>query len=83
MATVQEWIEAYAQACGRPAPDSATVDAILALAGTAAHASARQAAPVTCWLAAVAGLTPEEADEVAHRVAGLLGGDEADGPATS
>ena len=37
------------------------VDALLELAGIAAHASERTAAPITCWIAAVAGLAPADA----------------------
>lgn len=59
--TAQEWIAAYAAALGVEAPDPATVDAILRLAGTAAHSSERTAAPVACWLAAGSGLGLEEA----------------------
>lgn len=64
--TVEEWIAAFAEACGQPTPDAATVETILDLAGVAAHASGRQAAPVTCWLAAVAGLSPQAALEMAR-----------------
>lgn len=67
--TVEEWIAAFAEACGQPTPDAATVEAILELAGAAAHASARQSAPVTCWLAAVAGLSPQQALDLAREVA--------------
>ena len=54
------WIERYAQDLGVVLPTEAEVAALLELAGTAAHASHRQAAPVACWLAARAGLTPAE-----------------------
>lgn len=59
--TRTEWIAAFAVDLGVEAPDDATVDALLELAGVAAHASERTAAPVACWLAAVAGLPPAEA----------------------
>ena len=39
-----------------------------ALAGVAAHASQRQAAPVACWLAARAGVEPARAHEIATGV---------------
>jgi hypothetical protein len=55
------WIDRYATAIGVPAPSAEEVTALLSLAGTAAHASHRQAAPVACWLAARAGLSPAEA----------------------
>jgi hypothetical protein len=59
--TRTEWIAAFAADLGVDAPDEAVVDALLELAGVAAHASERTAAPVACWLAAVAGLTPNDA----------------------
>jgi acyl-coenzyme A thioesterase PaaI-like protein len=40
-----------------------------ALAGVAAHASERKAAPVACWLAARAGVEPAVARERAHQLA--------------
>ena len=59
--TAEEWIAQFAEALGRPAPDAAEVTALLELASVAAHASERRAAPIACWLAAVAGRSPEEA----------------------
>jgi hypothetical protein len=58
---VPAWLARFAEAVGQPAPTDAEIDALLRLAGVAAHASARQAAPVACWLAARAGLEPAEA----------------------
>jgi hypothetical protein len=46
---------------GQPAPSPDEIETLLALAGHAAHASHRQAAPVSCWMAARAGFTPSEA----------------------
>jgi uncharacterized protein DUF6457 len=57
------WLERFAAVLGRPAPTADEVEALLALAGTAAHASHRQAAPVACWLAASAGVDPADALE--------------------
>lgn len=59
--TRTEWIAAFAADLGVESPDEATVEALLELAGVAAHASERTAAPVACWLAALAGLPPAEA----------------------
>ena len=67
--TDREWIEAFAAALGVRAPDDAEAEAILALAGEAAHASQRTAAPVACWLAAAAGRTPADAIALARTVA--------------
>jgi hypothetical protein len=56
-----DWLDRYAAAIGMPAPSLEEVTALLALAAQAAHASHRQAAPVACWIAARAGLSPAEA----------------------
>jgi molybdopterin-guanine dinucleotide biosynthesis protein A len=61
MPTAEEWLATFAAALGRPAPDDDEIRAVLELASIAAHASERRAAPVACWLAAVAGVPPEEA----------------------
>jgi hypothetical protein len=66
--TAEEWIAAYAEALGLPAPTRAELDAMLALASTAAHASERRAAPVACWLAAAAGLPLADAQALAERI---------------
>ena len=67
--TGAQWIEAYATLLGVTPPTAHDIEQILALAGDAAHASERSAAPVACWLAARAGVTIAHASEVAHRVA--------------
>lgn len=59
--TGDQWLAAFAAAAGVPVPRPDEVDALLDLAGVAAHASERTAAPVACWIAAAAGLTPAEA----------------------
>ena len=59
--TRDEWIAAFAAAAGTATPSAEEIDALLELAGIAAHASERTAAPVACWLAATAGLTPGDA----------------------
>jgi hypothetical protein len=62
------WLAAFAEQLGVDAPTENECQDILALAGTAAHASERTAAPVACWLAARAGLAASEASEMALRV---------------
>ena len=47
------------------APTAEEIETLLELAGTAAHASQRQSAPVACWLAARAGVEPDRAREIA------------------
>ena len=55
-ATGIEWIESFATQLGVDAPDAATIETLLELAGVAAHASERLAAPIACWLVGRAGL---------------------------
>jgi hypothetical protein len=68
--TAEEWIAQFAEALGQPPPDAAQVAAVLELASVAAHSSERRAAPVACWLAALAGRDPEEARELAEALGG-------------
>ena len=68
--TSREWIDAYAAQLGIEPPDEATVEALLDLAGVAAHASERTAAPITCWLIGRAGLDVAEARRLADGLAG-------------
>jgi hypothetical protein len=67
--TAREWIESFAAAIGTEAPDEGTVEQLLALAGAAAHASERTAAPIACWLAGRAGIDPAVALQKAELVA--------------
>lgn len=64
----REWISAYAEKLGVPAPTENEWQVILALAGEAAHSSERVAAPLACWLAARAGVEPQQAIELARDV---------------
>ncbi|HEY3484672.1 MAG TPA: DUF6457 domain-containing protein [Ilumatobacteraceae bacterium] len=57
----EEWVTAYAGAAGVPAPSPEEIDELLQLAGVAAHASERTAAPITCWIAAKANISPAAA----------------------
>jgi hypothetical protein len=68
--TMDEWITAYAGALGIAPPSDEDVEHLLALAGEAAHASERTAAPVSCWLAARAGVEPAAALALARALAG-------------
>jgi Domain of unknown function (DUF6457) len=67
--TGNQWIAVFAERLGVPPPDASTVDTLLALAGTAAHASERTAAPIACYLVGRAGIDPDEAGRVAEEVA--------------
>jgi Domain of unknown function (DUF6457) len=64
-----EWITAFAARLGVDPPDAETVDTLLALAGTAAHASERTAAPIACYMVGLAGASPPDAARHADAVA--------------
>ncbi len=66
--TRAEWIDAFAARLGLEPPDEATVEQLLEVAGIAAHASERTAAPVACWLVGRAGLSPTDALDLARDV---------------
>jgi hypothetical protein len=63
-----DWLAAYADKLGTAAPTKDELKAVLDLAGEAAHASERIAAPVACWLAARAGVELDEAMRLAEEV---------------
>jgi hypothetical protein len=65
--TAKEWLSGFAAVLGVDAPTDEQISDLLRLAGEAAHASERIAAPVACWLVACAGLTPAEAVEVLEK----------------
>jgi hypothetical protein len=66
----QDWLRAFAGELGVAPPSDEEREQLLALAGVAAHASERTAAPISCWLAGCAGVTARAALEAARRVAG-------------
>jgi nitroreductase len=65
---VVEWCRQFSTAAGVAPPTDEEIDQLLALAALAAHASARQAAPITCWLAARAGMTLDAALAAAQHI---------------
>jgi len=65
--TAKEWLVDFAALLGVEPPDDEQVSDLLRLAGEAAHASERTAAPVACWLVARAGLSPAEALEILEK----------------
>ncbi|MET0661910.1 MAG: DUF6457 domain-containing protein [Ilumatobacteraceae bacterium] len=67
--TTAEWVAAYGEVAGIAPPSPDDIDILLQLAGVAAHASERTAAPITCWLAAIAGLDPAAALALAESMA--------------
>lgn len=73
----RQGLASYAAQLGIDPPDENDMAQLLDLAAVAARASERTAAPITCWLAALAGLKPQDALAAARRLAGD------DGPAVS
>ena len=69
---VTQWCERFAAAAGVDPPTDQEIDDLLALAAIAAHASARQAAPLTCWLAAKGGMSIATALEAAQAIEGTV-----------
>ena len=63
------WINAFAARLGVDPPDQAGIDTLLELAGVAAHASQRTAAPIACYLVGRAGAEAEAALAQARQVA--------------
>jgi anaerobic selenocysteine-containing dehydrogenase len=72
--TAREWLRAFATEIDAEAPDDRTVETLLALAGHAAHASERWAAPLACWIVGRAAVDPSAALERAKNVALRIGG---------
>jgi len=66
--TGREWINQFAARLGVEPPDDATIDTLLALAGEAAHASERTAAPIACYLVGRAAADPKTARLLAEKV---------------
>jgi len=64
----EDWLAAFAAALGVDAPDTTTVETLLDLAGVAAHASARTAAPIAAYLVGRAGLDPTTALQRAQEI---------------
>lgn len=57
----ESWLAEFATRIGVPPLTADEIDALLNLARVAAHESERKAAPVACFLAAKAGLSPADA----------------------
>jgi Domain of unknown function (DUF6457) len=66
--TAPEWIAAFASALGVDPPDDATITSLLDIAGVAAHASERTAAPIACWLIGRADLPMADARRLADSI---------------
>jgi hypothetical protein len=68
--TADEWVREFAAHLGVEPPTAAEQAEILDLAGVAAHASERTAAPLSCWLVARAGLAPARGLAMARELSG-------------
>lgn len=68
--TRDRWIAAFAAEAGLTPPSKEQLEEILELAGTAAHASERTAAPVAAWLAGMSGRPLAELNRAAEGIAG-------------
>ena len=79
--TAAEWLAGFEAVIGAPAPGPEVTEALLDLAGVAAHDSERIAAPIACWMAGVAGVDPAEALERARQYAQDRAGGAASGRA--
>jgi hypothetical protein len=66
--TRDEWIAAFAREAGVERPSVEEIRELLDLAGTAAHASERTAAPLACWIAGRSSLSLQELRAVAELV---------------
>ena len=69
--TRDEWIAAFDAQAGVERPSAQEVRELLELAGTAAHASERTAAPLACWIAGRSGVPLQELRAIAERVGDL------------
>jgi hypothetical protein len=68
----QTWINGFSEILGIAPPSETEIEKLLTMAGVAAHASERMAAPVSCWLAAKADKSAEEALAAAETLASSL-----------
>jgi len=64
--TGREWVARFAAATGQSDLTDADVEALLDLAGVAAHSSERLAAPLACFLVGRAGMAPQAALDLAR-----------------
>jgi hypothetical protein len=72
--TRDEWIASFARKAGTERPSPQEIRELLELAGTAAHASERTAAPLACWIAGRCGVPLARLRAIAEQV-GADGGD--------
>jgi hypothetical protein len=63
-----DWLAAFAEKLGTPAPTKDELKAVLDLAAESAHSSQRIAGPVACWLAGRAGVDLDRALKLAQEI---------------
>jgi hypothetical protein len=66
--TPQELLAALGERLGTDPPSDDERKTLLAMAGVAAHASERWAAPLACWMAGRAGAAPDEAAALVREI---------------
>ena len=71
---MKDWLQQFASELGTTAPDDDEIENLLALAGVAAHVSERKAAPISCYIAARAGVDLQDALAIAKRLAAGIEG---------
>lgn len=64
----EELLARLGERLGTPAPTAQERETLLALAGEAAHASQRWAAPLACWMAGRSGVAPARAAAVVREI---------------
>jgi len=70
------WLDRYTAVLGLPPVTEDEVESLLTLAGVAAHASERTAAPITCYLAALSKEPLSQALAAARELADELANEE-------
>ncbi|HEV2819058.1 MAG TPA: DUF6457 domain-containing protein [Solirubrobacteraceae bacterium] len=66
--TPQELLVALGERLDTEPPSDDERTTLLAMAGVAAHASERWAAPLACWMAGRAGVAPEQAAALVREI---------------
>lgn len=69
MTPMRDWIDQLANALDLEPPSDETIEMLLGLAGAAAHASDRKAAPISCWLIGTSSLSVSQARDLVEHLA--------------
>lgn len=76
--TSQEWLKQLSEVLRLPAPTVEEQEAMLAVAGIAAHSSERTAAPLTTWLIGRSGMSISDARRAVEELARSMPSDPSD-----